>query len=274
MRRESLGFKLLKQAICLILCLIILAPIWMVVVNSFQDKAGAARMGLGLPRVWHPENYIFVYRQARLGTGLLNSTIYATSATVAGVLAASMAASILGRRKSRVSRLLYYFILTGLFLPMTFVTLLRLLQGMGIYDTRVGIVLAFTGGMIPFCVFIIRNFISTIPVSMDEAAVIDGAGPITLFLRITLPLLKPILITAGVLQFMGVWNDFMTPLYLAGSSRLWPVNLSIYNFFGKESSNWHYVCADIVITSLPVVLVYFAAQRYIIGGMTAGAVKG
>jgi raffinose/stachyose/melibiose transport system permease protein len=151
--------------------------------------------------------------------------------------------------------------------------LVKVLQIFKVANTRAGLIIAFTSSMIPFCMFVIRNFISSVPVELDEAAVIDGAGPVRLFFGIILPLLKPIMVTAFILQFMGVWNDFMTPLYLSATSKMWPMNLAVYNFFGKMSSYWNYVFADIVLTVLPVVIVYLIGQKYIVSGMTSGAVK-
>ena len=103
---------------------------------------------------------------------------------------------------------------------------------------------------------------------------IDGAAPTRMFFQVILPLLKPTLFTCFVLQFMGVWNDFLTPLYLSSKSKLFPMTMSVYQFFGKEGSNWSYVFADIVLTIIPVAVVYAVGQRYIIGGVTSGAVKG
>ena len=95
-----------------------------------------------------------------------------------------------------------------------------------------------------------------------------------LFFRVVLPLLKPTIMTCFILQFMSVWNDFLTPLYLSSKSKLFPMTMSVYQFFGKSGSNWNYVFADIMLTILPVIIVYAIGQRYIIGGMTAGSVKG
>ena len=118
-----------------------------------------------------------------------------------------------------------------------------------------------------------KSFVSSVPVELDEAAVIDGAGPLGLFFTIVVPLLKPTLVTCFILQFMGVWNDFLTPLYLLSRSVMYPMNLAIYQFFGKSSSQWNYIFANVVLTCLPVVILYLAGQRYIVGGLTSGAVK-
>ena len=166
-----------------------------------------------------------------------------------------------------------YFFICGLFFPVNFVTLVRVFQWMNLTNTRLGIILVFTSAMIPFCVFTIYSFVETVPKELDEAATIDGAGAVTMFFRVILPLLKPTLMTCFVLQFMGVWNDFLTPLYLSTKSRMHPMTMSVYQFFGKEGSNWNYVFADIVMTIIPVVAVYAVGQRYIIGGVsTSGGI--
>ena len=264
----------LKQLLCLLLSLIVLAPLYLVLINSFKTKSEAARMNLNLPTQWVFTNYVEVIRKAKLMTGFGNSLLYAFAATTAGVLLCAMASFVLSRNRTRLNRLIYYFFICGLFFPVNYITLVRVFQWMNLTNTKLGIVLVFTSAMIPFCVFTIYSFVETVPKELDEAAVIDGAGPTRLFFRVILPLLKPTLMTCFVLQFMGVWNDFLTPLYLSSKSKLHPMTMSVYQFFGKEGSNWNYVFADIMMTIIPVVVVYAVGQRYIIGGVTAGAVKG
>ena len=132
---------------------------------------------------------------------------------------------------------------------------------------------AFTSAMIPFCVFTIYSFVMTVPVELDEAAVIDGASPLKLFFSIIVPMLKPTLVTCFILQFMTVWSDFLTPLYLSSKSKLFPMTMAVYQFFGKSNNQWQYIFADIVLTCLPVIIVYLLGQKYIVGGLTSGAVK-
>ena len=127
---------------------------------------------------------------------------------------------------------------------------------------------------LPFAVFLIYGFVSKIPVELDEAAIIDGCGSLRLFSYIVLPLLKPAVATVIVLTFLNTWNEFVSPLYFLSSSTKWPMTLSVYNFFGMYFKDWNLVCADIVLTSLMVIIVYLAGQKYIVSGMTAGAVKG
>lgn len=265
--------SVIKQGICIILSLIVVMPFYMVLVNSFKSRPEAARMSLSLPTEWHFENYLEVIEKGKLMVGFSNSILYAVVSTVVAVLTCAMAAYVISRNQSKWNNLLYYFILCGLFVPVNYVTLSAVLSAAGIADTKFGLIIAFTSSMIPFCVFTIRNFMTSVPVELDEAAVIDGAGPVGLFFKIIVPLLKPILVTAFILQFMGVWSDFMTPLYLSSKSSMWPMNLAVYNFLGKNFNYWNYVFADIVLTCLPVILVYMVGQKYIVGGLTSGAVK-
>jgi len=265
--------NILKQFVCIVLCLIVVVPFYMVLVNSFKTKNEAARMNLSLPKEWLFSNYLVVIKEGNLLQGFANSFLYAFVSAAAGVIICAMAAFVIKRRKTKRNRRIYYFILCGFFFPVNFVTLLRIYNFIGIANTRLGMIIAFISGMIPFCIFTISNFVSSIPVEIDEAAVIDGASPLILFFRIIMPLMMPVLITTFLLQFMGVWSDFMTPLYLSANSKMWPMNLAVYNFFGKMNSYWQYVFADIILTCLPVIILYFIGQKYIISGLTSGSVK-
>jgi raffinose/stachyose/melibiose transport system permease protein len=267
------GKAVLRQALCLILCLIVVVPFYVVIINAFKTRGEAARMNISLPAVWVFTNFGEVIKKGKLLQGFLNSLLYAGGSSFLGVLLSAMAAFVICRKRTRLNSLVFYGILCGLFFPVNYVTLIQVLNFFGLNNSRLGVVAVYTSAMIPFCVFIVRNFVLTVPVEMDEAAVIDGAGPIRLFFRIAAPLLRPVLITCFLLQFMGVWSDFLTPLYVVSSSQLWPMNLAVYNFFGKYGSYWNLVFADILLTALPVILLYLAGQRYIVGGMTTGAVK-
>jgi raffinose/stachyose/melibiose transport system permease protein len=141
-------------------------------------------------------------------------------------------------------------------------------------DIRIGMALLYASLQIPFSVFLIYGFIATIPRQLDESGSIDGCERWSLFIKIIMPLLMPALTTVVVLNFLNTWNDFMLPLYFLHSTNLWPMTLAIYSFFGRYSVQWNLVCADIILTSLPVILIYLLGQRYIVAGMTAGAVKG
>lgn len=265
--------SMLKHLICIVLSLMVVIPFYMVLINSFKTKGEASRMSLSLPKVWHFENYIHVIEQGRLIQGFMNSFSYALISTSIGVITCAMASFVLCRKRSKLNMFLYYFFICGLFFPVNYVTLVKVLKIFNLTNCKAGIIITFTSAMIPFCIFTIRNFILSVPIELDEAAVLDGAGPISLFFRIIIPLLKPTLVTCFILQFMGVWNDFLTPLYLSSKSKLFPMTMAVYQFFGKNQNYWNYIFADIILTTIPVIIVYMVGQKYIVGGLTSGAVK-
>ena len=168
----------------------------------------------------------------------------------------------------------YKVITLGIIAPFAALPTIQLLQQLGMYGSRIGLCMVYASLYMPFTTMMFCGFIKGIPRELDEAAVMDGAVAGRLFLKVILPLLKPVLATTGVLNFMWVWNELQIPLYLLNSSSKWTLPLSVYNFYGQFSRSWNLVCADVVLVSLPVILVYIFAQKWVIAGMTAGAVKG
>ena len=159
-------------------------------------------------------------------------------------------------------------------MPINNVALMKVMQACHLGNTRIGIILLYAAINIPLSLFLAYGFVATIPREIDEAAVIDGCKPWQLFLKVIAPLLKPIVSTLFVLDFMAVWNDFTMPLYYLNNSRKWPMTLAVYNFFGAFQNSWNLVAADIILTLAPVLLVFILGQKYIVGGVSAGSVKG
>ena len=254
--------------------IIAFTPIYLIVVNSLKNKTQASQMSIAFPTTIEWSNFTTVIEQGKLVQSFFNSVLYAGVSTVLGVALATLAAYVFSRNRTRLNGVLYFYLVLGIAMPMNFVTLMRVMQTTGLMNTRLGIILLYTATILPFSIFLIYSFISSIPRELDEAAIVDGAGPFRLFWSIILPLLTPILVTAVVLNFMGTWNDFLLPLYFLNSSAKWPMTLAVYNFFGQYSTNWGLVSADILLTSLPVVLIFLLGQRFILSGMTSGAVKG
>ena len=232
-------------------------------------------MNLSLPTLPIPwENFTTVIEKGKLLTSFLNSLTYSFgSVCLCGILAV-MASYVLSRNATRLNRMLYMFLVMGITLPVNYVALMRVMIFLHLNNTKLGIILLYAAMQLPFSVFLIHGFVARIPVELDEAAVIDGCGSVKLLFLIVLPLLKPAMATVFVLTFLNTWNEFVSPLYFLSSSEKWPMTLSVYNFFGMYFKDWNLVCADILLTSLPVILVYLFGQKYIVSGMTAGAVKG
>jgi raffinose/stachyose/melibiose transport system permease protein len=254
--------------------LIMFIPVYLIGVNALKPKGEAASMGVGLPTELSWSNFSTVITQGKLVGSFFNSMLYAGGSTVLGTLIAALAAFVLSRRRTKMNRFLYFFLIMGIALPINFFTLTTMMQATHLINTKHGMVILYAAMQIPFAVFLIYGFIESIPRELDEAAIIDGAGPFQLFFRIILPLLTPVLVTTAILSFLGVWNEFLFPLYYLNSSANWPMTLAVYNFFGQYQQSWNLVSADILLTILPVIVVYLAGQRFILSGLTGGAVKG
>ncbi|MGB9682261.1 MAG: carbohydrate ABC transporter permease [bacterium] len=263
----------IKYFIAYSLSLIIIIPFLVIVNNSLKTKAEADLMDLSLPSHFQWENYRVASERGKLGTSFLNSLLYSVTATSLSVIINSMAAFVLARNKTKINLILYLFIVLGIMLPSNFIALIKVMQIFHLINTRLGIILLYVATNVSFGVFIVYGFVGTIPRELDEAAVIDGANSWQLFFKVIFPLLKPVLVTVAVLTFMGIWNDFMAPLYVLNRASLWPMTLAVYNFFGQYEQEWNLVFADIVLTCLPVFIIYLLGQRYIVSGIIAGAVK-
>ena len=260
--------------LAILISLIMFVPVYLLIVNSLKDNVQSRAMGVGLPTSIHFENYLTVIKQGKLGIAFENSMLYATAATILVVVLSSSAAFVLSRNRSRLNQFLYYFIILGIAMPINYVTLMKVMQATHLINTVVGIIILYAATKISFGVFLIYAFVESIPKEIDEAAIIDGCGHFTLFFTVIFPLLTPAWVTTGILSFLDFWSEFILPLYFLQSSTKWPMTLAVYNFFGRFEANWNLVSADIVLTILPVIVVYLLGQRYIISGMTAGAVKG
>jgi raffinose/stachyose/melibiose transport system permease protein len=258
----------------LLVCLIMVIPVYLIFTNSFKSSAQASSMGIDLPNSLNLANFSTVVDKGKLAISFLNSVFYASGSTILATLFAAMAAYVLSRNPTRLNRFLYFFLIMGIALPMNFFTLTKIMQVTHLINTKVGIIILYSATQIPFSVFLIYGFIDSVPRELDEAGIIDGCGPIQLFVRIILPLLTPVLVTTGILNFLGVWNDFLLPLYYLNNSANWPMTLAVYNFFGQYQQNWNLVSADILLTILPVIVIYLVGQRFILSGLSAGAVKG
>lgn len=253
--------------------LIIILPIYFILINSVKSLEESRMLNFSLPETFQWYNYIKVIEDASLIRAFFNSLLIAGGSVIICLLTGSMASYALSRRKTKLNNMLYLYFFMGLIAPVNYVTTLFTMKILHLQNTYLGIILEFATLGIPFLVFLYYGFFEGIPKEMDEAAVIDGCSPFQLFFRVILPLLKPATVTGFVLNFLGAWNDFVTPLYLLSDNKKFGMTNSIYNFFGEHFNDWNMIFADIVLTIIPILIIYLVGQKYIVSG-TAGAVKG
>ena len=168
----------------------------------------------------------------------------------------------------------YLIFLLGLVAPVNYIMTVKVMQVLHIINSYLGAILLYTAQFIPFSMFMYYGFILDMPRNLDEAALIDGCGSMRMFLRVIFPLLKPVSSTVLILNFLNCWNDFIIPLYFINSSSKWGMVMMMYNYFSKFVSSWNLVCAAMLVNVLPILVLYIFGQKYLVEGMTAGAIKG
>jgi len=266
--------RLIIELVLFLLVLFVAIPFYMIVIDSFKNQREAAQFGLGLPSVLQLSNYADVLRSGGILSGYMNSVIVAAFSLALVSMSAALAAFSIQRNGTRLTNAIYYFFVVGLVIPVAIVPTIRLMMTLHVHNTYLGMILFYTAVLLPFAVFLLTGYLKTLPRELDESAGLDGCRPIHIFWSIVLPLMQPALVTACLLTIMTIWNDFLGPFYLLSDSSKWTVTVTVFAYIGKFNTNWGSVFADITIVILPILLLYFLLQRYIVEGMTAGALKG
>lgn len=274
MKKKKSVLEVLIEIFLWLLSLAVLYPVAMVLITSFKSYGEANFLNINLPKEWLFRNYLQVFEEGKILRSFLNSLIITILSVALIIILSSMLGFILARKRNRINKVIFFLLILGLMAPFAALPTIKLLMVLGIYGSRISLVLVYSALFMPFSTMLFTSYITTLPKELDEAAIIDGCTGFSMFFRIIFPLLQPITITVGILNFMWVWNDFQLPLYLINSSAKYTLPLSVFYFFGQYNRSWHLVCADMVLVTLPVIIVYFVAQKYIVSGMTAGAVKG
>ena len=190
------------------------------------------------------------------------------------MIAGAMIGYVLQRRHSGWNKVIYGFVLAGLIIPPAVVPTIWVLQELHLFKTLHGMVLIQVAYGLAFTVLLYRSFVATIPRDLDEAARIDGAKPWQIFFRVILPLLRPVTVTVIVVQSIAIFNDFTHPLYYLPGRENVTVQLTLYNFQSQFSSQFNLLFMNVLLVTIPPLIVYVFFNRQIVAGMTAGAVKG
>ncbi|MEU7874569.1 carbohydrate ABC transporter permease [Dactylosporangium sp. NPDC049140] len=256
---------------------VFVVPFLFIVLNAFKDRRDAALPAFSWPKHAQPWRNLVDVVEARdymLVIAFINSTILTVVSVSCMVVLAAMVAFVLQRRRSRWNRLIDVLVLSGLIIPPAVVPTIWVLQGLGLFKTMAGLILVEIAFGLSFSILLFRAFISTIPRELDEAAIIDGAGPLRLFFRVVLPLLRPVAVTTVVVQSVAVFNDFTNPLYFLPGDQNATVQLTLYNFSSQYTSQYNLLFMNILLITIPPLIMYVFFNRQIVAGMTSGAVKG
>ncbi|MFB8374659.1 carbohydrate ABC transporter permease [Paenibacillus taichungensis] len=264
-----------------IISLVFLSPIYIVIVNSFKTRAELYENVLSLPGTFSFEYYITAIKKMNFLVALGNS-LYVTIVTVIFVIVlASMTAWMLVRRDNVMSKIIFFLFVATMLIP--FQTLMMpLMQVMDwirthlhlpVLNTHGGLIFMNIGFHAGMAVFLYHGFIKSIPVALEEAAVLDGCSTLGVFWKIVFPLLKSISVTVAILDVIASWNDYLLPSLVLSEKGLRTIQLSTFYFFGEFTIVWNQAMAGLTLTIIPIVIFYAIAQKYIIKGIAAGAVK-
>ncbi|MEK0314219.1 carbohydrate ABC transporter permease [Cohnella sp. 56] len=269
------------NALLVVLALAFLSPIYLMLVNSFKDRAELYRNALALPSSFSFQYYSKAADKMNFMTAFGNSLFITIVSVIFVVVLASMTAWMLVRTDNRLSRIIFMVFVSTMLIP--FQTLMMpLMQVMDwirstlhipMLNTRGGLIYMNIGFHASMAVFLFHGFIKSVPIALEEAATLDGCTKFGVFWRIVFPMLKTITITVAILDVIAMWNDYLLPSLTLSDKGLRTIPLSTFYFFGEFTIQWNLAMAGLTLTIIPVVIFYMFAQKYIIKGIAAGAVK-
>lgn len=256
---------------------VFVVPFLFIALQAVKTRREAGRLSFAWPTEWQPWANLRDVVQERDYMLLLaywNSIVITVGAIAILVVLAAMVGYVLQRRRSRLNAWVQGLVLAGLMIPPAVVPTIWVLQGTGLFKTIHGMILIQVAYGLPFAVLLFRAFIATVPRELDEAAIIDGARPLQVFFRVILPLLRPVVVTLVLVQSIAIFNDFVNPLYYLPGRENVTVQLTLYNFQSQFSSQMNLLFMNVLLVTIPPLLVFVFFNRQIVAGMTAGAVKG
>ena len=216
----------------------------------------------------------FAARDYLMVIAFINSVILTVASVAALVIFSAMVAYVWQRRASRLNPVISVLILAGLIVPPAIVPTIWVLQGLGLFKTMPGLILIEIAYGLPFCILLFRAFMSTVPRELDEAAVVDGAGPVQIFFRVIFPVLRSVIMTVIILQSVFVYNDFQNPLYFLPGTENATIQLTLLNFQSQFTTQYNLLFATILLVTIPPLIMFIFFNRKIVEGMAAGSVKG
>ncbi|GAA3410504.1 carbohydrate ABC transporter permease [Paenibacillus hodogayensis] len=257
--------------------LIVLYPLLFVFNSSFKGNSEIVLKPWSLPESFSLDNYANAFSNSRIGIYFINSLYISSLSTLVGILLSTGIAYAVTRMKfPKLSKLVYGVLLLSLLIPPVslLIPLYIMIKNMGLYNTPLALIVPYTAFGIPLSVFIIAAFLKSIPKELEEAGIMDGLSVYGLLGRVVLPLSMPTLVTVFILNFMNHWNEFIMANLFLSSQNLRTLPVAVVAFMDKFNMNYGALCASVMISCVPVIIVYAILQKKIIEGVTAGSVKG
>lgn len=270
--------KINLLAVLIFVCSVFwLMPLILIFINSFKPYNDMIQNFLALPKSWGLDMYIETWTKFNFPMLIGNTLLYTVTTVLAVMLFAPMAAYKLSRTKGKLSSICFVLIIMPMMVPFQsyMISLTRLVANVNLTGTRLGQILVSIGLTMPLAVYMIHGFVKNVPIELEECARIDGASKLCTYFNIVLPLLKPILTTVVVLDTLATWNDIITnQLIVGGNAKAMNIQNALYMQFSAQTADWEHALPGIVMSMIPSLIFFVAMQKHIVGGITAGAVKG
>lgn len=267
--------KILLHLLCIVICIIIVAPLAWIILNSLKTNKEMFKDSLAFPAVWQFGNYAKAWKMGLykyFGNSLLVSSI-----ALVGILSfSSFLAYGLTRFKAKGSGIIFIIVLGGMALSeqIALVPLYKILKALKIYNTYAAVILPYIAFRIPFTVFLMRAYFISIPVELEEAAVVDGYNSLQIFTKIIVPISKPIFASCAIVNLNFVWNEFLFANVFLNNKAIQTITIGLMTFKGDLKVDYTTTLAGLVIASLPLIILFVCMSKQFVRGLTSGAVKG
>lgn len=266
----------LRVAICVVVALLVVIPLVLAVISGFRENRDLLLEPVAWPDPFITSNYGEILGSTTFWQQIFNSVVVMLLTTVLVVSLSSGAAFVIARMQFRGREALFNFFTLGLLfpLPVAILPLYLLLRQMGLVDSLWGVILPQVAFGLPFNILLLRAYFLAVPRDLEDAAYVDGAGPLEFMVRILLPLVRPALAAVAVLTMVTSWNNFFLPLVVLNTESLWTLPLGVTQFQGQYVQDWARVLAYVSLALVPAIAFYLVAERQLVAGLTAGSVKG
>ena len=264
--------KVVSYAVLVIFAVIYLGPLLMLVITSLKTLPDFMKNATALPSTLAFQNFTEAWERANFPRYLTNTVLYAASATILYVVMATFVAFPIARGYVKGAGVLLSLYVVALFLPVALIPQFQMMLALGLYNNPIGYVMLFLVN--PIGIVILVNYFKTLPMELDEAAAIDGCGYLRFVGTLIIPLSQPALATVAVLHAIGIWNELILATIYLTNEDYYPITRGMIVFQGVYGSNWPTLAAAVLIMTLPMLAIYLLLQKYIVSGLTSGAVKG
>jgi len=257
--------------------IVFIVPFAFILLTASKTRAEASLFQFSWPsqfQLFENVREVLAFGDGRMYLAMWNSTILTVFSVVLIVILSALVAYVMQRRNDRTASVASTIMLAGLIIPPAVVPTIFLLQWLHIYKTLFGLIMVEVALQIPFAILVFRAFIASIPREIDEAAIIDGASSLRIFFSVILPLLWPAIVTVIVITAVVIYNDFTLPLYFLPGSKNVTVQLTLFSFISQFASQWNLLFADVVVITIPPLIMFIFFQKQIVSGLTSGAIKG